>query len=236
LVLDTPARGGISQGDFLIVFMSVLMSAMGLGQAVAISPDFSRSRGAAANVFGILNRTPLLDSNVAGLKDVRIEGVIEFQDVDFRYPSRPDALVLRDINIHIRVGQVVAFVGHSGAGKSTIVGLLERFYDVARGSVMIDGRDIREYNLRWLRRQIGLVSQEPTLFDTTILENIKFGKPEVEVTDEEVYSAAKMANAHEFIVRLDDGYKTRVGERGTQLSGKNSIFARKLDCALCFKV
>jgi ATP-binding cassette subfamily B (MDR/TAP) protein 1 len=220
LVFATPANGGITQGDFIIVFMSVLMSAMGLGQAVAISPDFAKSRGAAANLFDVMNRIPLIDANPSGVKDVSIIGVVELENVVFRYPARPDTLVLNHVSLQIAPGSVIAFVGRSGAGKSTIVGLVERFYDVADGCVRIDGRNIKDYDLRWLRRQIGLVSQEPTLFDSSIAENIRFGRTGLEeVSMAEVEAAAKAANAHDFIMKLDEGYNTRVGERGTQMSG-----------------
>lgn len=219
LVLATPANGGITQGDFIIVFMSVLMSAMGLGQAVAISPDFARSRGAAANLFDVMNRSPLIDANPNGIKEVPITGVIKLENVAFRYPTRPDTLVLNNFSLQIAPGSVVAFVGRSGAGKSTIVGLVERFYDVAEGCVYIDGRDIKDYDLRWLRRQIGLVSQEPMLFDSSIADNIRFGRASHDVSIAEVEAAAKAANAHDFIMKLDEGYNTRVGERGTQMSG-----------------
>ena len=221
LVLATPANGGITQGDFIIVFMSVLMSAMGLGQAVAISPDFARSRGAAANLFDVMNRTPLIDANPNGIKEVPIAGVIELENVVFRYPSRPDTLVLDHVALKIAPSSVVAFVGRSGAGKSTIVGLVERFYDVAEGCVRIDGHDIKDYDLRWLRRQIALVSQEPILFDSSIAENIRLGctGSKVDVSMAEVEAAARAANAHDFIMKLDEGYNTRVGERGTQMSG-----------------
>lgn len=221
LVLATPANGGITQGDFIIVFMSVLMSAMGLGQAVAISPDFARSRGAAANLFEVMNRAPLIDANPTGIKEVPLAGSIELENVVFSYPARPDTVVLNHFGLKISPGSVVAFVGRSGAGKSTIIGLVERFYDVLEGAVRIDGRNIKDYDLRWLRRQIGLVSQEPILFDSSIAENIRFGRAGLheDISMTEVEAAAKAANAHDFIMKLDDGYETRVGERGTQLSG-----------------
>lgn len=219
LVLATPANGGITQGDFIIVFMSVLMSAMGLGQAVAISPDFARARGAAANLFDVMNRVPLININAKGVRNISLVGSVELEDVVFRYPARPDSVVLDHVSLSIAPGTMVAFVGRSGAGKSTIVGLVERFYDVEQGVVRVDGRDIKEYDLRWLHRQIGLVSQEPTLFDATIAENIRFGRPNEEISSSDIEEAAKAANAHDFIMMLDEGYNTRVGERGTQLSG-----------------
>lgn len=220
LVLATPANGGITQGDFIIVFMSVLMSAMGLGQAVAISPDFARSRGAAANLYDVMNRVPLIDANPTGVKEVLIAGAIELGSVVFRYPARPDTLVLDHVSLKIAPGSVIAFVGRSGVGKSTIISLVERFYDVDEGFVHIDGRNIKDYDVHWLRRQIGLVSQEPLLFDMTIAENILFGCPHhKEISRADVEAAAKTANAHDFIMKLDEGYETCVGERGAQMSG-----------------
>ena len=125
--------------------------------------------------------------------------------------------MLVDINFTAKVGQTVALVGPSGCGKSTVIQLLQRFYDPAQGQVLIDGRDAREYNLKWLREQMGIVSQEPNLFATTIAENIRYGREGV--TQEEIEAAAKAANAHNFIMSLPDKYETLVGSRGTQMSG-----------------
>jgi ATP-binding cassette subfamily B (MDR/TAP) protein 1 len=119
--------------------------------------------------------------------------------------------------LKIEPGQTVALVGESGGGKSTVISLLERFYDPLQGQVLLDGRDIRDLNVQWLRDQIGLVSQEPVLFAASIMENIRYGKPGA--TDEEVMNAARMANAHSFITTFTEGYNTEVSERGIQLSG-----------------
>jgi len=121
------------------------------------------------------------------------------------------------MNLTIQKGQVVALVGPSGCGKSTTIALLERFYDIDGGSIEIDGKEIKDYNLRWLRSRIGLVSQEPILFNCSIKDNIKWGKQDA--TDEEVIEAAKSANAHNFITEFEDGYETQVGEKGGQMSG-----------------
>lgn len=147
----------------------------------------------------------------------RITGNIEFQDVSFSYPSRQDVIILDGFSLAIEPGQRVALVGPSGAGKSTIVSLLLRFYDPCRGQVLFDGKDVREYNLRFLRKQIGLVQQEPILFNLSIRENISYGNEGASET--EIVEAAMEANIHEFISGLSNGYDTVVGDKGSQLSG-----------------
>jgi ATP-binding cassette subfamily B protein len=142
---------------------------------------------------------------------------VELVDVHFSYPSRRDARVLEGVSLVIEPGEVVAIVGHSGAGKSTIAALLTRLYDPDRGRILVDGRELTAIDPQWLRRQVGVVSQEPLLFSCSIAENIRYGRPEA--TDAEVEAAARAANAHDFILRFPEGYRTRVGERGTQLSG-----------------
>ncbi|CAF3666783.1 unnamed protein product [Adineta steineri] len=144
-------------------------------------------------------------------------GNIHFDNVHFCYPSRPNVQVLNNISFDIKSGETVALVGSSGSGKSTCIQLLQRFYDPDSGLVLVDGKKVDEYNIRWLRQQIGVVSQEPVLFQMTIRENILFGHESTD--DEDVYSAAKLANAHEFIMALPDKYDTQVGERGATLSG-----------------
>ncbi|XP_047474458.1 mitochondrial potassium channel ATP-binding subunit-like isoform X2 [Penaeus chinensis] len=145
-------------------------------------------------------------------------GNIEFRNVSFAYPTRPDQEVLRNFSLRIPAGRVVALVGSSGGGKSTVAQLLERFYDVKEGSITIDGEDIRCLNPTWLRgRIIGFINQEPVLFATSVMENIRYGRPDA--TDEEVIEAAKTANAHAFIEAFPRGYNTRVGERGVTVSG-----------------
>lgn len=135
----------------------------------------------------------------------------------FHYPSRPDVKVLQGLNLVINPGDTVALVGSSGCGKSTTIQLLQRFYDPVSGDVYIDGTKITDFDLSYLRSQIGLVGQEPILFDVTIAENIKYGCPSA--TKEQIESASKKANAHDFITNLPQGYETLVGERGAQLSG-----------------
>ena len=131
-----------------------------------------------------------------------LSGEIRVEDVIFAYPARPDVKVLRGMNVTVKPGQTLALVGTSGSGKSTVVSLIERFYDPHAGSLALDGSDLRDLNLHWLRSQIGVVSQEPVLFDASIAENIRYGALFREVSDEEVIEAAKAANIHSFIESL----------------------------------
>ncbi|KAF8669995.1 hypothetical protein HU200_051180 [Digitaria exilis] len=147
----------------------------------------------------------------------RLAGDVEFQDVGFSYPSRPEVIILDGFNLAIEAGQRVALVGSSGSGKSTVLALLLRFYDPYEGQVLVDGKDIRHYNLRYLRKHIGLVQQEPILFNMSIRENISYGNEGV--SESEIIEAAKEANIHEFISGLSNGYDTVVGDKGSQLSG-----------------
>jgi ABC-type multidrug transport system fused ATPase/permease subunit len=187
-----------------------------LGQTMQLAPDFSKARTAAAAIFGLLDRRPLIDSSdEGGRKLATVEGRIVFRDVHFKYPNRPDVPVLRGLSLAVEPGKTLALVGGSGCGKSTVIALLERFYDPASGQVMVDGVDVRDLNLRWLREQIGLVGQEPILFATTILENIRYGKPDATLA--EVEAAAREANAHAFVSELPEGYNTQVGEKGAQV-------------------
>ena len=136
----------------------------------------------------------------------------------FNYPTRPEQTVLNDFNLEVPGGKIVALVGSSGGGKSTVAALLERFYDVNEGQITIDNTDIKNLNPKWLRgRAIGFINQEPVLFATSIMENIRYGRPNA--SDFEVYEAAKAANAHDFIKKFPDGYETIVGERGVTVSG-----------------
>jgi len=151
------------------------------------------------------------------VKSKAAEGDIEFKDVSFRYPTRLEVDVYNGLNLKIKAGSTVALCGPSGGGKSTIIQLLERFYDPSSGLITLDGTDLRKLNVKWLRQQIGLVSQEPKLFAMSIRDNIKVGRPDA--TFEEVEEAARKANAHEFILSFPDGYDTMAGDEGSQLSG-----------------
>uniref|UniRef100_A0A8C9NLQ8 ABC-type xenobiotic transporter n=1 Tax=Serinus canaria TaxID=9135 RepID=A0A8C9NLQ8_SERCA len=205
-------------GRVLIVFFSVLVGAFCLGQAAPNLESVASARGAAYEVYKIINKKRLIDSSSKeGYKPDKLIGEIEFRNIHFSYPSRPDAKILEGLNLKIQTGKTIALVGASGCGKSTTVQLLQRFYDPDQGEILLDGRDIRTLNIKWLRENIGIVSQEPVLFATTIAENIRYGREDI--TDAEIEQAAKEANAFDFISRLPDKFNTMVGERGAQLSG-----------------
>ncbi|XP_075128118.1 ATP-dependent translocase ABCB1-like [Leptodactylus fuscus] len=205
-------------GDILTVFIAVTVAAFSFGHAAPTFEAFASARGAAYSVFSIIDSEPSIDSfSTTGFKPDKIRGDIEFRNVKFTYPSRPDIQVLKGLNLKISSGQSVALVGSSGCGKSTTVQLIQRFYDPEEGAITIDGHDIRNLNVRYLREVIGVVSQEPILFDMTIAENIRFGREDV--TMEEIEQATKESNAYNFIMSLPDKFDTLVGERGTQLSG-----------------
>ena len=298
------ANGEMQVGDLLIVFFSIIIGAMGLGQATQFNPDFAKARGSASKILDIINKKPEIDVDAPGVKDVKLGGNIIFSDVWFSYPVRKtegefsdanfkekkedkqvkkedkkskkekkkkgvvieekkeesvvieekknvvieekkgeeiqaeeekvNEPILRGLNLEVKTGQIVALVGHSGCGKqkknlffsfiinfngkkgkSTSIALLERFYDIDKGILQIDGKDIKEYNLKWLRSQIGLVSQEPILFNCSVADNIRWGKQDA--TEKEIEEAAKTANAHDFISNLQNGYNTQVGEKGSQM-------------------
>jgi ATP-binding cassette subfamily B (MDR/TAP) protein 1 len=178
----------------------------------------SKARAAVWRILQVVDRTVPIDSmSEKGSTLPNVQGTIKFDNVHFAYPSRPDQKVCQGYNLVVESGTTVALVGASGSGKSTAVSLVERFYDPDSGSVTLDGTDLKELNVRWLREQIGLVGQEPVLFSGTIADNISSGKPGS--TREQVETAAKMANAHAFIMEFPEGYDTNVGEKGGQLSG-----------------
>ncbi|KAJ1887790.1 hypothetical protein LPJ66_008927, partial [Kickxella alabastrina] len=208
----------------LNAIFALLLGGYRLGSSAPQFSAVSTAQGCAANVFAVIDRqSPInpLDTET-GKKVDKINGDISFRNVHFTYPSRPNVPILKGFNLEIRPGQNIALVGESGCGKSTTVGLIERFYDPAQGDVIIDGVNIKEYNIGSLRHRIGIVTQEPALFSTSIMQNIKWGAVDPEnnpPTDEEVIEAAKGANAHQFISQLPDGYNTLVGEGGALLSG-----------------
>uniref|UniRef100_A0A8C0C1B8 Multidrug resistance protein 1 n=1 Tax=Buteo japonicus TaxID=224669 RepID=A0A8C0C1B8_9AVES len=205
-------------GNVLTVFFSVLIGAFSIGQTAPSIEAFASARGAAYTIFNIIDNEPQIDSySETGYKPDHIKGNLEFQNVYFNYPSRPDIEILKGLNLKVSCGQTVALVGGSGCGKSTTVQLIQRFYDPKEGTVTIDGQDIKTLNVRYLREIIGVVNQEPVLFATSIAENIRYGHEDV--TMEEIEKATKEANAYDFIMKLPNKFETVVGERGAQLSG-----------------
>lgn len=169
---------------------------------------FAEAKAAAIRISGIIDRVPLIDPENKRQILEEVRGDIEFKEVDFSYPSRPDTLILEGFNLKVKAGQTLGLVGGSGCGKSTVISLLERLYDPVKGDILVDGCNIKSIHLKWLRSQMGLVSQEPILFATSVKENILFGKEEAAM--ELVIKAAKAANAHNFISKLPEGYDTQV--------------------------
>ncbi|KAJ1414191.1 P-loop containing nucleoside triphosphate hydrolase [Sesbania bispinosa] len=201
------------------VFFCITITAIGVSQTNALAPDTNKARDSATSIFEILDSKPIIDSSSnEGRTLETVTGNIELHHVNFNYPTRPHIQILRDLSLKIPSGKTVALVGESGCGKSTIISLLERFYNPSSGHILLDGVDIREFRLSWLRQQMGLVGQEPILFNESIRANIAYGK-EGGATEDEIIAAAQAANAHRFISSLPNGYDTTVGERGTQLSG-----------------
>uniref|UniRef100_A0A3Q2Z3Q5 ATP-binding cassette, sub-family B (MDR/TAP), member 4 n=1 Tax=Hippocampus comes TaxID=109280 RepID=A0A3Q2Z3Q5_HIPCM len=207
-------------GTVLTVLFALIFGAIALGQTSPNIQSFSSARGAAHQVYRIIDNEPSIDSySESGFKPDSINGNIEFKNICFNYPSRPDVQVLNNMSLSVKSGQTIALVGSSGCGKSTTIQLLQRFYDPQQGSVSVDGHDIRSLNIRHLRKMIGVVSQEPVLFATTIAQNIRYGRNDV--TQNEIEQAAKEANAYDFIMNLPEKFETLtlVGDRGTQMSG-----------------
>ncbi|TMW61765.1 hypothetical protein Poli38472_010828 [Pythium oligandrum] len=212
-------KGNITFVELMRSLMAIMMSSQSAGNAATYIGDAAHAIKSATSILAIRDRPLPIDSfNQDGDKPQSVQGKIEFNDITFRYPTRPNVTVLKRYNLTIEPGQTVAFCGPSGGGKSTCISMLERFYDPVEGQVLLDGRDLKTLNVQWLRRQIGLVGQEPTLFVGTIAENIAYGM-DTTPTQEEIEAAAKMANAHDFITHFPDGYNTQVGAKGEQLSG-----------------
>ncbi|PYH88449.1 ABC multidrug transporter Mdr1 [Aspergillus ellipticus CBS 707.79] len=219
--------GEVNVGQVLTVLMAILIGSFALGNVSPNGQAFTNAVAAAVKIYGTIDRpSPLDPYSEEGLKLEHFEGDIEFRDIKHIYPSRPEVTVMDGVSLNIPAGKTTALVGPSGSGKSTVVGLVERFYFPVGGSVLLDGHDISTLNLRWLRQQISLVSQEPVLFGTTIYQNIRYGligtrfeNESEEKIRELIENAARMANAHDFVTALPEGYETNVGQRGFLLSG-----------------
>ncbi|KAI1457756.1 P-loop containing nucleoside triphosphate hydrolase protein [Annulohypoxylon moriforme] len=219
--------GAVPLSSVLIIMMSIMIGAFNLGNIAPNLQAFGTALAAAAKIFNTIDRMSPMDPTVeTGIKLAKVSGAIRLENVKHIYPSRPEVTIMKGVTLDIPAGKTTALVGTSGSGKSTIVGLVERFYDPVEGRVLLDGHDVSTLNLRWLRQHISLVSQEPTLFATTIYQNIKNGLIGTKFEHvspirqtELVIEAAKKANAHDFISALPEGYETNVGERGFLLSG-----------------
>lgn len=220
-------RGEATLSSVLTVMLAIMIGAFQLGNVAPNAQAFTTGVAAAAKIYNTIDRvSPLDPTSAAGERPEQVVGAVELKNIKHIYPSRPEVVVMENVSLTIPAGKTTALVGASGCGKSTIIGLVERFYDPVGGQVLLDGRDISQLNLRWLRQNISLVSQEPTLFGTTIFENIRHGligtryeNAGAEQVKELVVEAAKMANAHDFVTSLPEGYETHVGERGFLLSG-----------------
>jgi ATP-binding cassette subfamily B protein len=211
----------------LVAAISLSMLLLGAVNALGTQLNsFSQTATASVRIFELLDEPVTIKSpaqvlnqlatHLQGASQVTLKGEIEFQNVSFGYPRTNDKS-LKQINLRVPAGTSLAIVGGTGAGKTTLINLIGRFYEANSGHVLVDGKDVREYSLDELRHQIGYVAQDALLFSATIAENIAFGRPDA--AQDEIEQAAKLAQAHEFITKLKDGYKTRIGERGIGLSG-----------------
>lgn len=198
-------------------YMVFSFATFALVEPFGLAPYILKRRKSLTSVFEIIDRVPNIDpDDNSAMKPPNVFGTIELKNVDFCYPTRPEVLVLSNFSLKVSGGQTVAVVGVSGSGKSTIISLIERFYDPVAGQVSLDGRDLKSYNLRWLRNHLGLVQQEPIIFSTTIRENIIYARHNA--SEAEMKEAARIANAHHFISSLPHGYDTHVGMRGVDLT------------------
>jgi ATP-binding cassette subfamily B protein len=210
--------GLMTPGELIQFVIYAVMVAGSVGALSEIWGELQRAAGATERLVELLNATdPVVDPEVPKALPRPVRGEILFDDVTFRYPARPDTSALAGVTLHVAPGETVALVGPSGAGKTTILQLLMRFYDPQQGGVSIDGLDLRDMMRTDFRHAISMVPQDPVIFAASARENIRFGRPEA--TDAEVEAAARAAAAHEFIMALPQGYDSYLGERGVMLSG-----------------
>ena len=209
-------KGELSAADLVTFLLYINNFTEPVKKLVNFTEQFQNGYSGYERFVEIMNIAPDIKDKEDAKSLDRVQGEIQFEDVSFHYSENKEN-VLSHVNLDVKPGEYVALVGSSGAGKTTLCSLIPRFYDVTGGTVRLDGIDIRDVKLKDLRRQIGIVQQDVYLFAGTILENIRYGKPEA--TDEEVVNAAMAANAHEFIMSLPEGYNTDIGQRGVKLSG-----------------
>jgi subfamily B ATP-binding cassette protein MsbA len=207
-------RGELTPGTFFSFMAALLMLYAPIRDLNKVNLEIQEGLAAVARVFELLDTAPDIKEEEGAVPLPPISREIDFERVTFKYDEEP---VLKGISLHIKVGEVIALVGMSGAGKTSLVNLLPRFYDVEEGQILIDGYDIRKVTLQSLRGQIGLVTQQTILFNDTVRNNIAYGS--LKRSDQEIIEAAKAANAHDFIQRLPQGYETLIGEQGVKLSG-----------------
>ncbi|KAI8878309.1 P-loop containing nucleoside triphosphate hydrolase protein [Backusella circina FSU 941] len=214
-------EGKMNGATVMVAFYAMMMGTMSLNMLPPNLSAVSSAAGAAYKIFETIDRVPEINKQATGgIVPTQLEGRIEFKNVKFHYPTRPDITILKNLDLVIKPGQTVAFVGPSGSGKSTSVQLLQRFYDPIQGQVCLDGHDLKQLDISWLRSQMGVVSQEPVLFNMSIRQNLLLGVPEgMHVTEEDLIRACTEANCHSFVSKLPDGYDTLVGDQGGMLSG-----------------
>ncbi|KAJ2992837.1 ATP-binding cassette, sub-B (MDR TAP), member 8 [Globomyces sp. JEL0801] len=205
-------EGKMTGGQLMAFMVSTQNTQKSMALVGVLFGQVIKAMGTASRVFEYIHLQPTIPTR-GGIIPSTFKGMVEFQN----YPSRPDHTILHNFSLTVPAGTMVALCGQSGSGKSTVGQLLERFYDIDHGRILIDGVNIQEIDPSWLRSHIGYINQEPNLFATSIMENIRYGRPDA--TDAEVFQAAKDANATEFISRFPDKYDTIVGERGATLSG-----------------
>ncbi|XP_010253317.1 PREDICTED: ABC transporter B family member 20 [Nelumbo nucifera] len=210
-------KGYLNLSTALKEYIVFSFATFALVEPFGLAPYILKRRNSLTSVFEIIDRVPKIDpDDSSGLKPPNVFGSIELKNVDFCYPTRPELMVLSNFSLKVGGGQTVAVVGVSGSGKSTLISLIERFYDPVAGQILLDGRDLKLFNLKWLRNHLGLVQQEPIIFSTTIRENIIYARHNA--TEAEMKEAARIANAHHFISSLPHGYDTHVGMRGVDLT------------------
>jgi subfamily B ATP-binding cassette protein MsbA len=207
-------QGNSTPGNFFSFLAALLLLYEPIKRLTNANNTIQNGVAAAERVFSIIDLTPDIEDKPGASDLPPVSRGIDIENVTFRYEKKP---VLKNINLSIRAGEVVAFVGMSGGGKTSLVNLIPRFYDVSEGRIRIDGCDIRDVSLRSLRSQIAIVTQQTILFNDSVRNNIAYGN--IETSDEEIIRAAKAANAHDFILRMPLGYETNIGELGTKISG-----------------
>ncbi|MBA2259105.1 MAG: ABC transporter ATP-binding protein [Acidobacteria bacterium] len=211
------ARGELTVGEFTAFVVAAFMMYTPVKKLSRVNANLQQAMAASERIFQVLDIHSEVKERADALPLRPLRHAIEFQNVAFAYADRPSRFILRDVSFSVEAGEMIALVGLSGAGKTTLVNLIPRFFDVTSGAIRIDGADIRDVTLKSLRAQVGIVTQETVLFDETIASNIAYGAPDARLED--IEAAARAAHAHEFITALASRYDTRIGERGQMLSG-----------------